>query len=380
MIVVAAGNHDRTALHALGDKICTSYPDFILSPSNRILEPGSAINVVTVGSIAYSNGLSGSDAEDVGVRPTAQAYQPSPFTRIGPSAAGAIKPDLVDFGGTAVFDGPTQSLQTGEKRPNAGLLSLNTKYLEQLFASHSGTSFAAPLVAYKAALILDAFPKASVNLVRALLALSAEWPQAALDCLGRRTDDVLFGVLGYGLADIERALASEDNRVVLYREDTLSTDRFAVYEVPIPKEFQTEKGVRNIKVALAFDPPVRHTRIDYAGTSMGFHLLRGTSAADVFEAFRKWEKQEGDPARLAKKFQCSLKPGAQRRERGTLQCASLAAHRNIEGYGDSYFLAVRCESGWSGEEEQRFAITVELRHQADIQLYQRLQERVRVRV
>jgi subtilisin family serine protease len=379
LIVVAVGNADRNRLREFGDGVSGHYPSFILDEANRVLEPASAVNVITVGAIAHANGLAQSDGDNVGVMPLAQAYQPSPFTRIGPGANGAIKPDLVDFGGTAVFDGPTQSIQDGAVRTNAGVISLHNEYLTQLFATHSGTSFSAPLVAYKAALLFEAFPTASSNLVRALLALSAEHPSPALHCLDGLGDDAIFGVLGYGIADVDRAIASDDNRVVLFREDSLASDCFAVYEVPIPKQFQTGKGRRHIKVSLAFDPPVRHTRVDYMGTRMGFNLLRGTTAEGVFDAYRKWDKDNGEAARVTGKIRCPMEPGMQRRERGTLQCGSFVAKRNIEQYGDSYFLAIRCESGWSAE-EQRFAVAVELQHEADIELYQRVRERVRVRV
>src|ERR1019366_4842121 len=126
------------------------------------------------------------------------------------------------------------------------------------------TSFASPLVAYKAALLREAFPSATANLVRALLTISATQPHAALSRLSGFDKKDILNVLGYGVADIEHALGSDDNRVILYREDTLAVDRFAVYEVPIPETFQTETGARQIRVALAFDPPVRHTRLDYA--------------------------------------------------------------------------------------------------------------------
>ncbi len=379
VIVVSTGNASGKHLAALGDGIAAAFPDFILHDSNRIIEPATAVNVLTVGSVAHSNGLADADADNVGVRSIAEALQPSPFTRVGPGSNNAIKPDLVDFGGTVVFDGPTQRLQDGSNRANAGILTTNSDYLRQLLTYRSGTSFAAPLVAYKAALLIEAFPEATSNLIRALLALSAEHPTSALECLPRDDDDAVFNVLGYGIADIEKALSSDDNRVILVREDTLAVDKFAVYEVPIPEIFQTSKGSRQIRVALSFDPPVRHTRVDYAGNKMGFHLLRGTNAQEVFDAFRKWEKEEGDAVTIAEGLKCSLKPGAQRRERGTLQCGTFVAHRSIERYGSSYFLAVRCESGWSAE-DQRFAVAVELRAHADIPLYQRIQERVRVRV
>jgi hypothetical protein len=50
------------------------------------------------------------------------------------------------------------------------------------------------------------------------------------------------------------------------------------------------------------------------------------------------------------------------------------------GYGDSYYLVVRCEGGWAAtfEDRQRFAVVVELTHQAEVQLYERLRARARV--
>ncbi|MGB7099793.1 MAG: hypothetical protein WBD95_13645, partial [Xanthobacteraceae bacterium] len=62
-----------------------------------------------------------------------------------------------------------------------------------------------------------------------------------------------------------------------------------------------------------------------------------------------------------------------------LQCGAFTAQRSLAGYGDQYFLAVRCEGGWASDEirEQRFAIVVELRHEAEIQLYERLRIRLR---
>jgi Subtilase family len=376
LIVVSAGNASPNYLASFGDSIVANYPAFLLDDANRILEPASAVNVLTVGSIAHSNGLSIIDSENVGVRSIAQTFQPSPFTRTGPGANKVLKPDLVDFGGTAVFDGPTQRLQGGSTRGNAGILSTYHEYLRQLLKYYSGTSFAAPLVAYKAALLFERFPDASANLVRALLALSAEHPESAATRLG--DDDAVFNLLGYGLPDVARALESEDNRVILFAEDTLATDKFAVYEVPIPDIFQT-KGARQIRVSLSFDPPVKHTRLDYAGLKMGFHLIRGATARDVFDAFRKWEADEGKAFSIRNTFKCDLKPGAQRRERGALQCATFSMTTNSQRYGDSYFLAVRCEGGWSGD-DQKFAVAIELRAQAEIPLYQRIQERVRVRV
>lgn len=381
VIVVSAGNSDRAALiHKYGDGIVAAYPEFLHDAGNKIFEPATAINVITVGSIASSNGLSEDDGQFVGIQPIAAAGQPSPFTRIGPGIGGMIKPDLVEFGGTALFDGTIQNLIDGQNRAAAGVISLHNLYLQRLLTSVSGTSFSAPLVAYKAALIREAFPHTTANFTRALLALCAEYPEPAVEALGNSQEKIL-DTMGYGHPNIENALSSDDSRVILYREDALAIDKFAIYEIPVPTDFQKIKGRRQIKVSLAYDPPVRHTRLDYAGIEMSFELVRGTSQEEVFDHFRKWEKDEGEPFKVTGSKRCAMKPGSQKREKGSLQCATFHAMTNIERYGDTYFLAVRCEGGWAAikEQNQRFAVFVELRHEGAIELYQRVQERVRIR-
>ena len=382
VIVVSAGNVNGGVLYeAHGDGIVANYPAYLFNPENRILEPASAVNVLTVGAIAHSNGMSVEDGDLVGVRPITNMDEPSPFTRVGPGVSKTIKPDLIDYGGTAVLDGPMQRLATGKQRAAAGVISTNQGYLTRYFSSHSGTSFSSPLVAYKAAVIRQSFPDTSANLTRAFLALSAEIPEAATQLLDGVAEDAVLRACGYGVADLNRALNSDDNRVVLFAEDTLETDQFAVYEVPIPEPFQTTKGAREIKVALAFDPLVRHTRLDYAGTNMSFLLVRGLNAQAVFDACRKWERDEGDATKFGDAAKCKLKPGQNIRKHSTLQCASFRAQRDISRYGDSYYLVVRNEGGWAEnvEAEQRFSIAVEVRHEADIAIYQRIEARVRLR-
>lgn len=75
-------------------------------------------------------------------------------------------------------------------------------------------------------------------------------------------------------------------------------------------------------------------------------MARGASEQEAFDHFRKWEKVEGKPFKIEGSRRCKMEPGSQRREKGSLQCATFRAKTNIEGYGDTYFLAVRCEGGW----------------------------------
>lgn len=373
LFVVSTGNQ-RTVVSALGEDILKEYPGYLLDAGSRILDPATAANILTVGSLAHANGLEDEDEELVGVRPICDAGAPSPFTRSGPGIRGMIKPDLVDYGGNAVWDGPTSKVVSGGSKPSAGIWAFHHEPITRLFRTRSGTSFAAPIVAHKAASLLAAYPDAPASFLRAMLALSADLTKPAYDLLAPIDKNAPLMVSGNGVANVDYAASSDDSRVVFYTNDELALDRFAVYELPVPEIFQTTKGNREIKVSLAFDAPTRRTRADYLGVTMGWRLLRGTDEKAVFDKFRKWEEADGDPPEFPDRFTCNTFPGPQLREKGTLQCASFSASRDMSRYGGTYYVAVWCRRRWAPEdvEKQRFTLAVQLRHAADIELYQSL--------
>lgn len=378
LIVVSAGNRaPRGGLKV--EEGVTSYPMYLIEPNNRILEPAGAANVLTVGALAHGNGMTQEMSDDIHIRPITERGEPAPFTRIGPGVNGSVKPDLIDFGGTMVYDAVTVSLKNGSHYPSAGLLTLHNKFVERLFSAGSGTSYAAPLVAFKASQLLTLMPTASANLLRALLANAAGHTDEMTGKIKSLSDNAVHNICGHGQVDVQRAAYSDEGRVVMYAEATLPVDHFAVYEIPIPSEFQANTGRRKVTVTLAYDPPVRHSRSDYLGIKMSFRLIRGCNAETVFEHYRKRSKDEGGVPELPAKYNCGLKPGPTAREKGTLQRASIEFARGIESYGDKYYLIVRCEGGWAAATElaQRFAVVVELSHESSIVLYDRLRARVR---
>ncbi|MXO63702.1 S8 family serine peptidase [Altererythrobacter oceanensis] len=379
VIIVSAGNHQPRGGNRIEEAV-TEYPRYLVEPSNRLCEPAGGMNIVTVGSLAHSNGLGRQAQENIGIRPIADLNEPSPFSRAGPGVRGSIKPDFADIGGTLIYDGQAIALRGGEARPEAGVVSLHYRPIDRLFATYSGTSYAAPLVAFKASQILARFPDASANLVRALLASSAVPPEEALRRLEPLGGRAALDLCGHGLVDAERASFSDDARVILYAEDELEIDHFAVYQIPIPDAFQTERGRRTVRVSLAYDPPVRHSRLDYNGVSMGFRLIRGCEPDLIFEHFRQRTAEEGPFPRVENRYNCDLSPSSTIREKSSLQTASVTFSRDIQQYGDNYYLVVRCAGGWAGDVgRQNFAVTVELSHEAEVQLYERIRQRARVR-
>lgn len=378
VIVVSVGNRTPRSGNRAEQGV-TEYPRYLIEATNRLCEPAGAMNVLTVGSLAHGEGLGPEFQKEVGVRPITRALEPSPFTRAGPGISNSCKPDVVDIGGTMIFDPVVARLRDGKEIATAGVLTLHHRFIDRLFIGASGTSYAAPMVANKAAQILTRFPKASANLVRALLAGAARVPEPAELRLEPLGSDAVRSICGHGQVDTTHAAYSDDHRVVLYAEDELPLDHFAVYQAPIPDLFQSG-GRRTIRVTLAFDPPVRHTRADYAGVGMSFRLVRGCNPALIFDHFRRRMQDEGRRPDLANRYNCALEPGPRERERGTLQSASVTFSRGTELYGDNYYLVVRSEGGWASsfETHQRFAVVVELTHQAEVQLYARLRARVRL--
>lgn len=381
LIIVAAGNSDAAALTAAhGPNIVTAYPNYLIEPPNKILDPAGAINVLTVGALAHVNGLSLDDDERVELRPIASAFEPAPFTRAGHGLGGAIKPDLVEFGGTAVYNGLTQRTENGKDRPAAGILTLSHKPTERLFSTFSGTSFAAPIVAWKAAVLLERFPDATANFLRSVLALSATSSETTLQPLKEMKDTSISRVLGNGHVDIEHAVFSDDDRVVLFTNDEIELNKFIIYEVPIPERYQRTEGIRTIDLSLAFDPPVRRTRRDYQGVKMQFDLIRGMKLEDVFDAYRALDPKEDEPDKIPDRYKCKkLYPGINARSRGTLQRCGFKMKTNISGYGDTYYLVMRCLGRWATGliERQPFTLSAMLTHEAQVSLYTQLRARLR---
>lgn len=380
VIIVSAGNHHPRGGNRIEEAV-TEYPRYLLEPANRLCEPAGGMNIVTVGALAHGNGLGPQAQDNIGLRPITELNEPSPFSRAGPGVRGAIKPDFADIGGTLIYDGQAIALRGGEARPEAGVMSLHFRPVDRLFATYSGTSYAAPLVAFKASQILARFPDASANLIRVLLASSAITPEETVRRLAPLGDHATLHLCGHGLVDAERAAFSDDARVILYAEDELAIDHFAVYQIPIPEAFQREQGRRHIRVSLAYDPPVRHSRLDYNGVSMGFRLIRGCDPDLIFEHFRQRTAEDGPFPKVENRFNCDLQPSSTVREKSSLQTASVTFSRDIQQYGDAYYLVVRCSGGWAGDTgQQAFAVTVELSHEAEVQLYERLRQQARIRV
>ena len=110
---------------------------------------------------------------------------------------------------------------------------------------------------------------------------------------------------------------------------------------------------------------------------MSFRLHRGGDPDLLYEFYRRRIIAEDGPhVTLPSRFQCVLE-GSQVRERSSVQIAKKRFVQSTAEYGEAWHLVVRCEGGWETEGHQRFALVVELAHEEEIRLYERMRVRVR---
>jgi len=192
IIVIPTGNINETHfyedLNLEGEEIVEEYPGYLFKKEAGLLDPSTATNCITVGSIANelrtSRGLINRNEKELDIKkvPIAKVGQPAPFTRIGLGINDTIKPEFITYGGNMYFDGNQERL-IGGSGVETGTFSLNYNFINdnRLFSCDIGTSYAAPVVANLAARVLNYNSEFTNNTVRALLANSAIRPSQVFD-------------------------------------------------------------------------------------------------------------------------------------------------------------------------------------------------------
>ena len=353
LFVVSAGNFN---IYNLNDdhEYKDLYPAYLLEEDAKIIDPSSAVNVVTVGSISEYDRPPHDDQDKIRWQPIAQRFLPSPFTRSGPSIKGAIKPDFVDFGGNYSYN-PSSKNHLHTKQ--LGQVTLNKEFLSdgKLFTLQNGTSFAAPRVAHLAARLHSLLPEVKTNTIRAILASHADYPLSEdqkTQLISQLFDDENKGHLcqlyGYGKVDENWLFSSGDESVTIYAEDAISDDENHFYEIPLPDDFITGKQrFRKYSVALAHSPSVRHSRLDYTATRIRFRLKYASSIDEIASIFSDKESaiKMGEDT-VGNNFH---KIGPQGRDRCTLQTSQFLFKGNPSKLSSQklYLAVIRQDRHWA---------------------------------
>jgi hypothetical protein len=410
IFVISAGNSYHEDLEY--EQLRTDYPNYLLNKNARIIDPATSAIALTVGSVSYGRG---SMTEPADVRRQAIAKlrgYPSPFTRTGFGVDGMIKPDIVDFGGDLALDLSYREgldlpkvSQLGDNVAGVSVVTFSKNFQSSLFHICSGTSFAAPRVANIAAQLFTKYPNASSNLIRALIVNSAVLPKEIPDefqlnsqqSQGEKTKQIekQLAIYGYGQTDLERAMYSAENYVVLSEDNVLiPVGKFHIYEIPqLPQEFFDVKGTRTLSITLAFDPPTRPTRGDsYLGVTMGFNIFKGIDRQSVINAYVDANKTEkpGDFAEISMEnlkkqhgsgISIDLSPGSSLRKKGTVQRGQVQIFPQSTKYNEgNMILVVSCNRKWANADEiprQRYALVVSISHSdSQVNLYNRVKLKV----
>ena len=359
LFIVATGNY-RGDADGPGDWRA-EYPNYLTRVGASLLDPAPALNAVTVGSIARHE-RNERWPEDPGYLPVARTGQPSPFTRHGPSVNGAIKPELVDYGGNVTVHARAGGLTLD--RQGVGELSISHDFAPaRPFAEVSGTSFAAPRVTNAAARILAEHPDASADLCRAMLVAHARTPGACADLFGDDTE-ALRNVTGYGHVDRSALYRSLEDSVTLWTEESIENRRHHFYEIPLPDEFwEGSSRPREVTVALAFRPAVRTMRIDYRAAFISFKFVRAASLDEVANWFIA-DIDRGDATRIPEYASgCGLSEAI--RSKGTVQASTWTFKRaSVSRRDGSWFVVVtRNDPAWGTNlslEREGYALAVVL--------------------
>ena len=233
LVVVAAGNSPRNVSPQ------KPYPAHIDQVEWKLGTWSRCFNAITCG--AYVEDLT---AEGLVTEPGA----PSPFTRIGPGIAESPKPD---------FSGPGGNLNENYRfAAGLGVWGCNAA---GLWEDHSGTSFAAPLLARTAAFTLHELQKVCepgtkpfAVTAKAYMALTAiaPTPTHALEALAKRT-------LGRGRATVRRLRSPSAKSAIMVWQGTIDNpDDIVRVQIPVPLKWLQDARQPHMRLVVSWDSPV----------------------------------------------------------------------------------------------------------------------------
>jgi hypothetical protein len=326
-----------------------------------VRSPAEALNAITVGGITAD-----SDPFPPNPQRTSIGHKraPSPFTCLG-GVKSVLKPELVELAGNLAYDHGVKQWIDNDPGLRVATTSPRFQQTGKLLGYAYGTSFAAPKVALLAARVLERYPDATPNLVRALLIQSASPPEGVSEC-GKIER---LRLCGFGVPDGDKALFCRPHRATLYYEGSIDADEVKLFAIPVPVEFGQVKGRKQLSVTVAYDPPVSVVNRERpAGMYLTWRVARGdvpdhaVESAIAEDAEREMESAsaEDEPPKSKKKtFMTGILP-VRPQQRSTVQKNVFTWSRGE--HGDTYHLAVTAKATRPAYQNasQRFSVVVTL--------------------
>ena len=356
---------------------------FADSIQRRLLAPAEAINAITVGAVHADTSTPSANPSRFDLFPN---YGVSPYSSIGHGFRRAIKPDIVLPGGRALhkedFSGSREStlvsLAQSTAAPGHRVAAPPNASGNEIYSR--GTSNATVLASRGAAQAFDVidtlrsgYPQFLAErfdavLLKALLAHGADWGNLERQILDARPDiserrkqqDFVTRFIGYGLADIDRALTCTEQRATLIGVGELKNDEALEFRAPLPPCISAQTIKRRLTITLAWLTPVNVRNSKYRAARLWIDPPAGDFG--VSRASYQWQHVR----------------------RGTLQ------HEILEGQdalafvdGSEVVFKVNCsEEAGSLTDPVPFAlcVTLEVAEGVALPIYQEIRDRVSIRV
>jgi hypothetical protein len=361
VVVISAGNYPLDQ-HQRDPRVINEYPALMLTDDlGGLLDPATAALGLTVGALCVDHGQGAAPARvNVDRQPLGAEDHPSPVSRVGPGAMAMVKPELCAVAGGYSYDHGVGRLI--DKDPSVHVLGAAGARPDRLLATDLGTSYAAPLVSHAALRVLGSYPDLTTNGVRALVLASAiPTPAVVTGNTPAVSRQQQARLTGYGRVSPEQAEASNDHRAVLLAEEVMQVNDVHLFLVPVPGTFMEPGGSRRVTVALAYDPPVRPTRLDYLGSRMDFWAYRGVGAEEVRAAYTAPIDDPDEVPERLKPAHLELQPSTTGRSPGANQWATRKFDTRFKAHQDTIVVVVRNTNRWDVEgATQRYALAVVL--------------------
>ncbi len=237
-------------------------------------------------------------------------------------------------------------------------------------AVHSyGTSFSAPRVTHKLAVLLGELTDLGIGhisapLLKAFLVNSATHRgdlsqiTAELDKLASKK---WLDVVGNGFSDPARATDCDDYSIILFHQGTIESNQVAYFDIPIPASLAQSNSRKRLTVTTSHYPEVQKWGLEsYLGVDLKWRMFRGDVSRDVITSVMSNASTDdgdvevaiegSDAAELPNELQFTHR--VTRRSRGTVQHDWLewSQHR-AEFSSNHYTIAIAAHKRWQRKQE-----------------------------
>ena len=396
LFVVSAGNHRRDV------ELELSMSEFMIltdeareqlivksiaedTRNRRLLSPSETLNGITLG--ASHDDHAQPSTNPYHIDPLVRRDLPSVISAHGPGYRRSVKPDILLPGGRQflaeklINTQPKAVLEVKDSTNPPGQLVATpgtTGQLDQKWYT-GGTSNAAALASRGAHFlyeVIEQLRSKSVGrlpvehdavLIKTLLVHGADWAGAwplyyrtLRNGQNGRTFRYYVGrFLGYGIANLQRVMACTAQRVTVVGHGTLSDGEGDVFTLPLPPSLSAIPEWRRLTITLAWLTPVNSKRQNYRVAHLWFDPKNGNTLA---------------PDRQNAEFRAV--------QRGTVQHEILEGDRAVPFQdGDSIAIKVNCRSDAGklrGSVRYGLAVTLEVREDVDIPVYQEVMDKLTV--